>query len=288
MGTKSKIFSWILIVLLVASSLIMIKSAYAQAIKKPSIPEFTAKYVDRSYDIPPTYGVDQYTGKTIITKPGEHIDNRTVEITIKNQPFTTFTDTNGNSICMFYNVRFKGPFGQNWTEMFGVQRTVWYSFSNPVDNFGYMIQTYSSQYTIVEITNPPAQGQMDIQVKALEGYTNRTTVQGHIFMAQVAYTFFGEESEWSNTQTVTIDGASTSTPNPTSPTISTPTSTPYNSTSAPSTNGNQTKVKDSVPLTISLTTFLLVVIALVVIIAVLLLLFYRRHRKTISQNKHKV
>lgn len=284
MGTKSKNFSWILIVILVASSLIIVKPSNAQAITKPSIPEFSAKYVDRSYDIPPTYGVDQYTGNTIITKAGEHIDNRTIEITIKNQPFNPFTDTNGNNIDMFYNVRFKGPFGQNWAEMFGVERTVWYSFSNPVDNFGYMIQTYS-QNTIVEITKPPAQGQMDIQVKALEGYTNRTTVQGHIFMAQVAYTFFGEESEWSNTQTVTIGEASTSTPNSTSPPIATPTSKPNNSTSTPSTNGNQTKVNDTVPLTTSLTTFLLVTIALVVIIAILLLLFIGRYRKFSSLSK---
>ncbi len=226
MGKIGKTFVLALTLIVAMSCLILtVKPAYAQAITRPSIPEFTAKYVDRSYDIPPTYGVDQYTGKTIITKPGEHIDNRTVEITIKNQPFTTSTDTNENNINMFYNVRFKGPFGQNWNEMFGVERTVWYDYSNPVDNYGYMIQTYSSQYTIVEITNPPTQGQMDIQVKALEGYTNRTIVQGHIFMAQVAYTFYGEESDWSNTQIVTIGVASTSTPNPTSPTISTPTPT---------------------------------------------------------------
>jgi len=36
---------------------------------------------------------------------------------------------------------------------------------------------------------------MDIQVKALEGYTNRTIIQGHIIMAEVAYTFYGEESD---------------------------------------------------------------------------------------------
>lgn len=33
------------------------------SISKPSVPEFTVKYVDNSYDVPPTYGIDQYTGE---------------------------------------------------------------------------------------------------------------------------------------------------------------------------------------------------------------------------------
>ena len=104
------------------SSLTIVESASAQAITKPSIPEFTVKYVDRSYDTQPTYGYDQYTGKTVITKPSEHVDNRTIEITIKNQPFTPFTDENGNNINLLYNVQYKGSFGREL--VFNVWRTI--------------------------------------------------------------------------------------------------------------------------------------------------------------------
>jgi hypothetical protein len=109
----------LLIAVLAVSSLIMVSSAVAQSITKPSVPEFTAEYVDRSYDTQPTYGTDQYTGKTVITKPSEHIDNRTIEIPIGNQAFTPFTDENGRKINLFYNVRYKGSFGQEWTSLFG-------------------------------------------------------------------------------------------------------------------------------------------------------------------------
>jgi hypothetical protein len=92
---------------LIASSLTMLQSASA----KPSAPEFTVKYVDYSYDIPPTYSIDQYTGKSVITNDGKHVDNRSVEFTIKNQPFTPYNDSRGNNIYLYYNFRYKGPYG---------------------------------------------------------------------------------------------------------------------------------------------------------------------------------
>jgi hypothetical protein len=228
MGTKSKsIAGFIILIIAISSlSLLIVNPATAQSIAKPTVPQFTVGFVDHSYNVPVTYtnSTNPYTGQQVITSQGGyHVENKTIEITINNQPFTPYTDAEGHVINLYYNVRAKGHFGQNWTEMFGVQRTVWGDFSKPIDNFGYMIQTYTSQYTIVEITNPPTQGQMDIQVKALEGYTNRTIIQGHIIMAEVAYTFYGEESDWSNTQTITIPETSTSTsptPNPTpTPTV---------------------------------------------------------------------
>ncbi len=41
----------------------MVESAFAQLIPTPSIPEFTLKYIDYSYDVPPTYKIDEYTGE---------------------------------------------------------------------------------------------------------------------------------------------------------------------------------------------------------------------------------
>jgi hypothetical protein len=39
-------------------------------IPKPSVPEFTLKYADNSYEAPPTYGIDQYTGGECHSKRG--------------------------------------------------------------------------------------------------------------------------------------------------------------------------------------------------------------------------
>jgi hypothetical protein len=220
----SKRATLLLITVLAVSSLIIVSSAFAQSITKPSIPEFTAEYVDYSYDIAPTYTTDPYTNNTVIQTYGSHVDNRTVVITIKNEPFTPFTDSNGNTINLFYNVRYKGTFGQDWTEMYGGERTVWYNYDDPDNNYGYKIQNYASQNTVVVMASPAQQGQMDIQVEALQGYTNRTTIDGHIFFSVVGYTFYGEESGWSSTQTIAIGGSQTPTPSP----ETTPTPTPPN------------------------------------------------------------
>ena len=222
-----KTFTLALILILTASFLISVEPAHSQTISKPFVPEFTVKYVDRSYDTQPTYGVDQYTGKTVITNPSEHVDNRTMEITIKNQPFTPFTDGSGRNINLFYNVRYKGSFGQEWTSMFG-ERAEWEGIYDPYGTYGFPTQDASSQYTTIIYSLPwnIVDGQMDIQVEALEGYTNRTIdpSRAHINWAVYEYTFYGEESGWSNTQTVTIGETSASTSTSPNPTLtSTPT-----------------------------------------------------------------
>lgn len=214
----------LLITVLAVSSLIVVSSAFAQLITKPSIPEFTAEYVDYSYDIAPTYTTDPYTNNTVIQTPGEHVSNRTIVITIENQPFTPFTDSDGNAINIFYNVRYKGSFGEEWTRVYGVQRMVWYNYDNPDNIYGYRIQDYTSQNTVVVISSPAQKGQMDIQVEALQGYTNQTYHDGHIFFTITGYTFYGEESGWSSTQTITIGESQTPTPSP----EATPTPTPPN------------------------------------------------------------
>jgi len=61
---------------------------------------------------------------------------------------------------------------------------------------------------------------MDIQVQALKGYTNRTAdpSRAHIIWTVYIYTFHGQTSGWSNTQTVKLgsDGE-TASPAPTLP-----------------------------------------------------------------------
>ena len=72
MGTAvSKCATLLLIIVLAVSGLIMVSFAFAQSVTKPSIPEFTAEYVDYSYDIAPTYTTDPYTNNTVVQTYGE-------------------------------------------------------------------------------------------------------------------------------------------------------------------------------------------------------------------------
>ena len=91
-------------------------------IPKPSIPEFTVKLVAYPYDVPPTppttsTTIDPYTGEEhVITnpgKPGYRVENRSVEITIRNQPFTEFKLDN-NHISFFYSMSYKGHYEEDW------------------------------------------------------------------------------------------------------------------------------------------------------------------------------
>jgi hypothetical protein len=271
----------ILLVFCAASALFMVKPAGAQTITKPSVPEFTVRYVDRSYDTQPTYGYDQYTGKTVITKPSEHIDNRTIEITIKNQPFTPFTDENDNTINLLYNVQYKGSFGENWTSMFG-ERSYWANGPpDPYGTYGYPTQNPSSQYTTISYTLAwnMLEGQMDLQVEALEGYTTKAAdpAREHNLWTVYEYTFYGQESGWSNTQTVAYGGFSATTPDPT---LITPTKIPNeNSTQVPSTGNSQPNANGSIPFSIPITTFILVIAVFSAVIIALAFLLLRRKRK---------
>src|SRR3990172_3290742 len=91
----NKKFVLLLILILTASSLTAVNLANA-SIPKPSVPEFTLKLVDSSYDEPTTYSTDPYTGKQV-THEGYHVESRTIELKIKNQPFTPFLVEEGTA-----------------------------------------------------------------------------------------------------------------------------------------------------------------------------------------------
>jgi hypothetical protein len=210
---KQKFATLLIAFVLVAPYLLLFAPVQAE-VQKPSVPEFTVQYFDKSSDVPPTYGINYAKDRTLI-------------FTIKNQPFTPFTDTSSNrTIDLFYNIRYKMSVGQVWTALFGGQATVWAGGIDDYVKNGYLSQNYSGQYTVFIFNLPmgaPSDGQMDFQVEALEGYT---TVSGdsHMFMAIVDYTFYGEESGWSEPQTVIIGNPlNTLTPSPTeSPTTPVP------------------------------------------------------------------
>jgi hypothetical protein len=225
------------IAVLVVSSLIMVEYAFAQSIPKPSVPEFTVKYVDHSYDVPPTYEIDQYTGENVTVKEGYHVDNRSIEFTFKNQPFAPYTDSRGNNIQLYYNFRFKGNYGEAWTyypEDSNGMSVIHYGGGILVDDTKMYPPIYSasnSDYTVVSLRlgllGPPVGSQaipdgveVDFQAQALIGYFNRNDYGYYIFT--------GESSVWSSTQTLTIGESQMPTPSPATTPAPTPTMTPYN------------------------------------------------------------
>lgn len=218
-----------LILILATSSLIITQTA--SAMPKQMTPEFTVQYVDNSYDIPPNYTTDPYTGRNTTTNgSGEHIDERSVTFTIENQPFTPYTDASGNQIQLYYNFRFKGHYGDTW---------IYYPFNGTLTTHSYgaysggFFKPYpasTNTYTIFSIklntllahtygNDIPSGSTLDFQVQAQIGHIDPIHSG---MLAGNFYNFTGEASDWSSIQTVTIDKSIVSVP---TPTISTPTPT---------------------------------------------------------------
>jgi hypothetical protein len=192
-----------LILLLILSSLIIVGTVYAQSIPKPSVPQFTVKFVDLSYDVPTTTSIDQYTGQTI-TYQEYHVENRTIQITIENQPFTSYIE-NGQKISFYLNVRVKGHYAENWTSTISSPEN-W----KPVESN----TKFTKVVYLIDANDPPFWndlvngGTVDIQAVAMIGYVSRT-------VGFASWYFAGQTSDWSPTQTVTIPASNTASPSPT-------------------------------------------------------------------------
>lgn len=212
----------------------MVKPSFAQSIPTPSVPQFKVTLYNSSYNIPASTTTNPYTGQQT-TSPATHREARTLVFIIQNQVFTSFQtkDAYNNiySVKLYYNLRYRGHFDQSpqdWSVLFG-------------PNFGYIQPTsgpqtayiangsYSSQEFDVNQFSVgfPADAQIDFQVEALIGYPSTPTI------------FTGQESGWSNTQTVTLNQSVTTLPSTipqiyNSPlSISSPTATPTSTPTVP-------------------------------------------------------
>ncbi len=214
-----KIFSAFLLALMLVGLILAPnfgKVSAESAIPKPSAPEFTLKLVDHSYDMPSnyTYQIDQYTGKEVRTgRAGYRVENKTVEITIKNQPYTY--SSNGVAYNLYYNVRVKGHFGNDWSELYPIVDRLCSDYKDEYSNF--LSRTSppqsTSEYTVLSFSaaNYPADSQIDVQVQAIIGHDSRYYVLEYAFLyptgrgnwaPAVAYDI---TSDWSSTQTITLD-----------------------------------------------------------------------------------
>ncbi len=227
------------------------------AIAKPSVPEFSLKLVRYSADTPAVYGTDPYTGENVTITPAKHQESTEIVIIIKNQPFTPYKDTDGNWIDLSYVVRSKGHFSDDWSEG-GVERDPY--------NDSYTLTTESASYY-------PANAQVDFQVKAMIGYSKDTGLPS---IYQTPPIFYGESSEWSATQTITISNSSLTMPN----TSSTPSTVTPNASDLPQSltqTSPQPNVGSSVWLGLDwVGVAVIVLLAVVVVLLVFMVVFLRR------------
>ncbi len=180
---------------ILVTSLAFIEFACAQTmIVKPSVPEITVRYVDRSYYVEPVYGVDPYSGKTVQTGGGFTEENKTIEIGINSQSFTPCVYMDGDtprSVFLTWQVRIKGHYENDW-----------HNFTeNPVWNESYKVITYGSWTNGLKINSLKAGDQIDVQVQTKIGY--RVCTSGDLYDLD-SWVFHGETSDWSSIQTLTI------------------------------------------------------------------------------------
>lgn len=237
------------IILLITISTVGLASA--QSIPKPSVPEFTLRFVP-SHVVPattPTYTIDPNTGQQRILIPAHpiwHVGDY-IEIIIKNNEiFTSYFDSKQNQIALYYNVDYKEHNEADWQP---------YTLLGVV--FG---QNSTSDTTIIPFNQLPDKGgTIDFRVQAQIGYYTLADKAP----VPIIQGFVGQTSDWSNTQTITIPASSTS------PTIS--------STISPTVSPNEERHPVSIPLIAAVG-----VIAVLVVLAGSLLLF-RRHQRSSKQ-----
>jgi len=228
-----------IVIILIASSLIMGKaSSAADSAPKPSIPEFTVRFVNASHPVTET---NPYTG----INETKLVSNDSIEVAIKNQPIDV---SNGYVIC--FNVQAKPHFEGNWTEIYPLEnRTSTYngdgtfsfaeyiSHDSPAQSnstytiiafpvvptelyqaSGYDVQRYYTEEGEAEgmffafLSAIPYDGQVDFQVEALVGHGAQVFVNDHP-LAPYPIGHYGRAnafdiaSGWSSSQTIRIGGA---------------------------------------------------------------------------------
>jgi hypothetical protein len=280
MRLLTKTLPLLLITMLAASSLIAVESASAQSTPKPAVPEFTLQYSDHSHSVPPTYGTDPYTGKSVITNYGQDITNRTVQFTIKNQPFTRYTDSNGTPISLYYHIRYKGHYEDHWSGNYQTQDgsttiydTLVFQASNTtyteISLEEYLVDGVTS-YEPLNFIHLPDSGLVDFQVQAIIGIASVETLKTTYSDVGPFYGVKGQLGDWSPTQTITIgeSSVSTATVNPTFP----------NLTAVPLPNSS-TNISLNYSFSLNSDVFVIIIGVLVVVIIVLAMsLLYTKHK----------
>jgi len=228
MGSISKSFSLVLIVLLAVSSLMMAKPAFAQT---PPTPVFNVSTITGSYTVPTTYSTNPYTGAKVTTQ-GYTVTYFNITFTIQNPPFFTVQNPPITSSYMsyYYVLEYKGHYTSQWTPLVEVDsnitifassgsQTVLTLSGNPSSN-SITLQYVNAPYPNADsgLIIVPLGGKVDFRLQAVS--SNGAFIPNYSYLVQ------GNVSAFSAVQTVTIPNNFTSTsasPSPTSTSTPTPT-----------------------------------------------------------------
>ena len=191
-------------------SLLIVKPAFGQtSASEPalSVPGFSVQRVGPSFIVPTTYSLDQSSGK-IVAQIGYVIEYPNVIVTIKNQLFTPFSDSSGNMVSIYYNVQIKDHNQtDNWDVLYSAGGFPSQSTFSDFTNISIPVM-YGQAGTSESGGVIPVGAQTDIQVKAMIGYITSTFVAYNPNPPYIAdyynYSFVGQTSSWSPTQTITI------------------------------------------------------------------------------------
>jgi len=155
----------LLVTCLVVSSLLVFTVPFvsAQSGFKPSVPEFTVKLIDNSYVEPPAYTIDPYTGETKLVWVGGYVSNKTIEVTIKNQPFTPYTNASNHKFDLYYIIEVKGHYSEYWGNL----------GSSSYDPF-YSQRSSDDVVAQVPANNYKDGSQLEFRVKAVVAYDSST------------------------------------------------------------------------------------------------------------------
>jgi hypothetical protein len=234
----------LLMFILAASTLLMIQPASAQT--KPSVPEFTVRVINRSYDVQAsaTTTTDPYDGHiTTTTTPGYRMVNGSIEISIKNQPFTSYYDSNGYPIKLYYHVQAKGLDSANWRFLHGEGPDSYFEASNSTyTTVSCSYSGHSFEPVQGHFVDYRADGTIDFQVEAFIGYKNVTNINPTALVARpddLHTEFVGQTSGWSSIQTATIPDGSYTIITPTPPAASPIPASPYPSSQNPTATPSQ-------------------------------------------------
>ena len=177
----------------------------------PSAPEFTLDFVESPYSVPPTYAIDQYTGKNVTDQPGYTVENKSIVVTIKNQEIRYSSFYDGTKYYMAYEVAVKGHYGEAW-KILHFDRTC------PITE--YLSEDFpkasNSDYTVlyVPVDNYPVDAQLDVKLQAYIGHEAVVQVidrPAGLFGYVPADTHdedgikFDTAGEWSEIQTITLN-----------------------------------------------------------------------------------
>jgi hypothetical protein len=172
------------------------------SIPQPLPPEFTATFTDASHPLPSTNTPDPNTGANTSQL---YVVNKTITFTIKNQPFTPYTDTNGNPVTLHYNVFVKDHAAQNWSRRYqtedmprqqnGENTVLVFKAEGTYYTSAITLHDYSQYYIEWSGIYAEPGSTLDVQVQALIGYVNRvanpnSTGQWNLY----PYVFFGKEA----------------------------------------------------------------------------------------------